>query len=265
MTISTKIITFALFVGGLSAITTIASTNATFDIAARLGYQTSEQKLNNTKVSEWDAPLVGVEGNAGFTPSLIPKLRLEGRGALDILFDSGKLYADYSDTSTDYTATQLRLKAECDAGLVLGNSNLNLMPFAGVGYRTWSWDDPDPDFPHVSSWSAVYGLVGIRGDVKIRNAKLYGKVALQIPFKETISAEEFEENLDYNSTSMVEAELGLVAGKLLLGLWGEWFTYSSDRTSSINYDSNNSSSLNITSVSEDFTMTTLGVKIGFAF
>lgn len=264
MTLLTKFTALALFVGGLSAIPAIAATNATFDVTARLGYQTSDQHLNKAKVNEWSAPIVGVEGAYGFSSSHIPRLELEGRGALDVLFDSGKLYTNSAGESTDYTATQLRLKAEGDAGLVLGNSNLSLVPFVGLGYRIWSWDDPNPDFLHVESWSAAYGLVGIRGNVQISSAKLYGRVAVQLPVKETISAEGFDENLKYNSTTMVEAELGLVVGRLLLGLWGEWFTYSADRSSVINYDSDNSTSLHLTSVAEDFTMSTIGVKIGVA-
>jgi hypothetical protein len=252
MTGSIRLAVLALFASGLSALTAVAATNVTFDVAARLGYQTSDQDLNGEKIAEWSAPLVGVEGTLGFSPSHI--LKLEGRCDIDTLFDSGKLYTGVAGGSTDYTGRQWRLKGEGDAGLVLGNSDLSIMPFAGFGYRIWSWSDPNPDFTHIDSWSAVYGLVGVRGDVQIDNAKLYGRFAAQIPVRETVSTEGYDKDIELHSTSMVEAELGMVTGRLLLGLWGEWFKYHSDN-----------SYINETSYTEDIRIATIGVKIGLAF
>ena len=249
---STKCAALALLAGALSAITAEAVTNVTCDVAARLGYQTSEQILNGAKITEWSSPLVGVEGTVGFLAS--DSLKLECRGVFDVLFDSGTLYAD-SAAGTDYTATQLRLKGEGYAGWIIGNTNLSVMPFVGLGYRTWSWSDPDPTFPHIETWSAVYGLVGARGDVQFGSAKVYGRIAVQIPVKDTVTAEGYERTLEHNSTTMVEAELGMVAGRLLLGLWGEWFNYSSDNLPSVDF----------IGYAEDVTITTIGVKIGAAF
>lgn len=265
MTSSTRVAALVLLASGLSAMTAVAATNVTCDVAVRLGYQTSEQHLGGDKISEWSAPLVGVEGILGFSPSPIPTLRLEGRGALDVLADSGKLYTDSAGEHMDYTATQWRFKAEGDAGLVLGNPKLSLMPFAGLGFRMWSWGDPSPDFLHVESWSAIYGSFGARGDVQVGSARLYGRVAAQVPVKETVSIEGHENDLEYDSTTMIEAELGMVTGRLLLGLWGEWLRYSSDNSSSINYSSDDSSSISLTGLSEDIVITTVGAKIGVAF
>ena len=196
---------------------------------------------------------MGVEGNIGFSPSQI--LKLEGRGDLDVLFDSGKLYKGVDGGSTDYTARQWRLKGEGDAGLVLGNSDLSLMPFVGLGYRIWSWSSPDPDnFTHIESWSAVYGLVGVRGDVQIDNVKLYGRAAAQIPVTEIVSVSGYQKDIELHSTTMIEAELGVVTGRLLLGLWGEWFKYHSDN-----------SSINVTSYTEDIRIAAVGAKIGLTF
>lgn len=265
----TRVAAFALFAGGLFAITvvaetneTAAATNMTLDVALRLGYQTTDQHLNNIKVADWSAPLVGVEGVVGFSPA--HSLKLEGRGTFDVLFDKGKLYADVAGESMDFTATQLRLKGEGDVGVVLGNSDLSLMPFIGLGYRSWSWHKPDPDFLHIDSWSATYGLIGARADVQIDSVSLYGRVAAQIPVKETISIEGYDMTLEYNSTTMVEAELGVVVGRLLLGLWGEWFKYSYEDSSSVNLTVN-SSSVNATGYTEDITMTAIGAKIGVTF
>lgn len=253
MTKKTRVACVALLTVSVCGIASAATNNVTLSVAGRLGYNSIDQELNGAKFNEEAGPLIGVEGTLGIKPSEM--LTLEARGALDFVAEEGTIYSGaqggYGDT--EYTQNQIKFKGEGVAGLVLGNADASLTPFAGLGLRVWSWGEPDPEFLYIESWSAVYGVVGVRGDAKLGQSKLYGRVAVQIPFKETVSVEGYEEDLEDGTTSMVEAELGLIAGRLVLALWGEWFTYSDD------YESYQSS------FGEDITVTAVGAKIGVAF
>ena len=233
-------------------ITSAVAEAVSFDLTGRLGYWASEQKFDGIKINEEAGPLIGVEGTLGLKPAEI--LILEARGAIDIIPESGTVYSDGFGVpqGTDYTITQVRFKGEGTAGLNLGNNSAHLMPFGGLGFRVWSWGDPDPALFVIESWSGLYGVIGLRGDVLLGNTELYGRIAVQLPLKETVSVEGYEEDLEDDTTAMIEAEVGFISGKLIIALWGEWFEYSADySTTQYNFG-------------EDITAGAVGVKLGIA-
>lgn len=227
--------------------------NFTFDLAARFGGETENQTINKKEVNSSKKGLIGIEGRLGLTPS---PLYFELNGYVDGISGRGTIKGgSMSGNDLDYKDSGARGKLEADAGLRIGNSDISLTPFVGLGVRTWYWGDPDPNFLHIESWTALYGAVGFRVDAKIGETKFFGRCAIQPSFKETVSVEGEHEDLDRNTTIMGDAEIGVVIGRFRLGAFGELFRYKNDKPSAINE----------TVFSEDIKTATFGGTIGINF
>ena len=229
------------------------SEKITYDLALRLGGESGKDTVDKKEISSWRDGLIGVEGRLGLKPS---PLYLELNGYIDGISERGTFYGgDANGRDLDYTGSGIRMKLEADVGLRIGNSDISLTPFVGLGVRSTRWGDPDPNFLHIESWTGYYCALGFRFDANIDKAKLFARCAIQPSLKETVSIEGEDADLDKKTTVMGDAELGIVIGHFRISAFGELFRYDSDRATAIDR----------TASSEQIKIATFGGTIGVNF
>ncbi len=223
----------------------------TMTMSGRVGAQIEDQTMSGKEIWNYSAPFVGGQLDIGLP--LAGPLSLNGLGILDLAYGSGthQLPEDGPE-STDFDEALARLKLQGTLAIDIPIDHLILTPFAGLGLRYWNWGDPEPNFRHIESWSAFYGVVGLRGEIRTKGATIFSQVDIQLPFSETISVEGNEYDFeDDDETTMVTAEAGLNMKKTRISLFGEFFTYKNDTQSA--------------NIGSEINKNTFGARIGYTF
>lgn len=225
--------------------TTSKSVKPTINLAGRAGLQIEDQTANGKEIWNYTAPFIGGQLDLGIPVSSY--ISLNGLGVLDLAYGSGEYHQN-----TDFNEALARLKLQGTAAFNIPIDQLVLSPFAGLGLRYWKWGDPDPNFLHIETWTALYGVLGFRGEVRSERLTLFGQADIQIPFSETISVE--GSNYDFKSadeTFMLTAEAGMIIQNITISLFGEFFTYNNDAETG--------------GIGSEINKTTLGAKLGIVF
>ena len=220
-------------------------------ISLRGGVYNEDQTYQGWE-AKYSAPFLGVQLD-GRAP-LGTVISIDGLGSFDLAD------GNYSETEdiADFNQTLARLKLQAALALNLPIDQLVISPFAGIGLRYWYRGEGDGITPYIETWEAVYGVIGIRGEIKTGQNALFGQIDAQLPLNEKITTDSTL-GLDYefgsgDKTSMITAEAGVKNSKCSVSLFVEAFKYSNDYSQPLGLG-----------LGDEITSTTIGGRLGFIF